>query len=173
MASTAETFTFVNMSEPKESMNEDLRRFVRSNAMRSYRRKQKQRAGKLSMAEASHIVQPSIDGHPHLLTDVSRRLGTSGQSLSKQEYHDWVAKPRGQSLNAPAFVQSISVCVNREGKEDQDPELATRRVRSIPGTKLSLSPKNLYGGGLDDAFDAYPIRGDPRYNSRMLSYCRC
>ena len=173
MTGQGETFTFINLSEPKEAMNEDLRKSVRSNAMRSYRRKQKQKAGKLSMPEASYIVQPSINDHLHLLTVASRQLGTREQSLSEQACHDGAEKYQSQSLNAPASVQSISVCVDGERKEDQDRRLATGRVQSIPGTQRLLSPKNLSGGGLDDLFDAYPIRGDPRYVSRMLSHCMC
>ena len=109
-------FLFVNLSEPKEGKNEDLRRFVRSNAMRSYRQKQKQKAENSSTPEASHIVQLPISDQLHLLPVASRRLGTGGLSLSEQGYHEWVAKPQSVSLNDPALVQSSSVFVDREGK---------------------------------------------------------
>ncbi len=158
MTNQAEAFSFVNMSEPKEGKNEDLRRFVRSNAMRSYRQKQKQKAGKPSMPKASSIVQPSINDHSRLLTVASRRRGISGQSLSKQGYHEWAANPQSEPLSPPALVQSISVSVDREGKEHQDPGLATSRVRSIPRTRLLLNQGKIPGGGLDDPSDAFPIR---------------
>ena len=148
MRSQAEAFQFVNLSMPKEGKNEDLRKLVRSKAMRSYRQKQKQKAGDPSMQEGS-------------------------RSSREQGFREWAAKPPNESLNAPALVQAISVCVDREGKEHQEPERATGRAPSIPGTKPLLNPGNLSGGGFDDPFDAYPIRGDPSYNSRMLYHCKC
>ena len=84
MKNQAEAFPFVNLSGPKEGKNEDLRRLVRSNAMRSYRQKQEQKAGNPSLPEASYIVQPSKNDRPHLLTVASQRLGTRRRSLSKQ-----------------------------------------------------------------------------------------
>ena len=173
MTSQAEAFQFVNLSVPKEGKNEDLRRLVRSNAMRSYRQKQKQKAGNPSMQEASHIVQPSMNDRPHLLTVASRQLGTSRRSLREQGYHEWAANPSSESLNAPALVRAVSVRVDREGKEHQEPGRATGCVRSIPGTEPLLNPGNLSGGGLDDPFNAYPIGGDPSYTSRLLYHCRC
>ena len=171
MTNQAKPFTFVNLSEPKEGKNEDLRRFVRSNAMRSYRQKQKQKAENPSTPEASHIVQLPIRDQPHLLPVASRRLGTGGLSLREQGYHEWAAKPQSVSLNDPALVQSISIFVDREGKKHQDPRLATSRARSIPRTELLMSPGNLSGSGLADPFDVYPIRGDLSYNSRLLNQC--
>ena len=173
MTNQAEAFPFVNLSEPKEGKNEDLRRLVRSNAMRNYRQKQRQKAGNPSLPEASYIVQPSKIDHPHLLTVASQRLGTSGRSLSEQGYHEWAVKPQSESLNAPALVQFTSISVDREGKEHQDSGHAISRVRSIQRTKLFLNPGEISGGGLDDPFDAFPIRGDPSYNSRLLNHCRC
>ena len=172
MTKQAEAFPFVNLSGPKEGKNEDLRRFVRSNAMRSYRQKQKQKAGNPPMPEASYIVQQSINDHPHLLTVASRPLGTSGQSLSEQGYHEWAAKFQSDSLNAPALIQSTSVCVDRKGQEHQDPGPATSCVWSIP-QKLFSSSGKISVRDLDDPFDAYPMRGDPSYNSRLLNHCRC
>ena len=148
MTSQAEAFQFVNLSVPKEGKNEDLRRLVRSKAMRSYRQKHKQKAESPSMQVAS-------------------------RSSREQGYHEWTAKRPSESLNAPALVQAVSVEVDREGKEHQEAGPATDRARSIPGTKPPLNPGSLSGGGFDDPFDVYPIHGDPSYNSRMLYHCRC
>ena len=97
----------------------------------------------------------------------------ASRSLREQGYHEWAAKRPSESLSAPALVQAVSVRVDHEGKEHQEPGRATDRARSIPGTKPPLNPGNLSGGGFDDPFDAYPIRGDPSYKSRMLYHCRC
>ena len=123
------------------------------------------------MPEASYVAQPSINDRPHLLTVASRQLETGGRSLREPGYHEWAANPQSESLNASASVQSISVRVHR--KEHHEPGRADSRVRSIPRTKLLLNPGNVSGGGLDDPFDAYPIHGDPSYNSRLLYHCRC
>ena len=173
MTNHAEAFPFVNLSEPKEGKNEDLRRLVRSNAMRSYRQKQKQKAENPSTPEAPYILQPSINDHPHLLTVAYGPLGTSGRSLSEQGYHKGAVNPQSESLNAPALAYSTLVCAHREGIDDQEPGRAISRIRSIPRTKLLLNLGNLSGGGLDDPFDAYPIRGDPSHNSRLLNHCKC
>lgn len=173
MTNQAEPFPFVNLSEPKEGKNKDLRKLVRSNAMRNYRQKQKQKAEDPSTPETSHIVQLPIKDQPHLLTVASQRLGTSGLFLREQGYHEWAANPESISLDNPALNQSISVFVDREGKNHKDPGLATSRVGSIPRTQVSLSSRNLSGGGLDDPFDVLPIRGDRSHNSHLLNHCRC
>jgi len=41
MGSKSDTFTFINFSEPSQSKDGNLRKFVRSNAMRKYRQKEK------------------------------------------------------------------------------------------------------------------------------------
>ena len=173
MTNQAKHFTFVNLSEPKEGKNEDLRKFVRSNAMRSYRQKQRQEAENTSTSEASHIVQLPISDQPHLSPVTSRRLGTGGLSLREQRYHESAVRPQSVSLNDTALVQSISVFVGRKGKKHQDPRLATSRARSIPRTELLMSPGIISGGGLADPFDVCPIRGDPSYNCRLLNHCGC
>lgn len=173
MTNQAEPFPFVNLSEPKEGKNKDLRKLVRSTAMRSYRQKQKHKAQNPSTPETSRIVHLPINDQPHFLTVVSRGLGTSGASLNKPGYFEWEASPLSEPLNDSALGQSFPVCVDREGKEQKDPGLATSRVRYIPRTKLLLSPRNLSGGGLDDPFDVLPIPGDRSYNSHLLNHCRC
>ncbi len=59
---SAEDWTFVNLSEPKQSKDKNLRQFVRSNAMRDYRQKKKldktrnrSRPGDIA---AAHAVTP-------------------------------------------------------------------------------------------------------------------
>ena len=173
MTNQAEAFRFVNLSEPKEGKNEDLRKLVRSNAMRNYRQKQKQKAESPSMPETSHTVQLPMNDQPQFVAIASRRLGTGRLSLRGQGYHEWAANPQSVSMNDPALVQAITVFADREGKEHQDPGLATSRVRSIPRTELSLSSRSLSGGGLDDPFDVLPIHGDRSHNSHLLNHCRC
>lgn len=172
MTNQAEPFPFVNLSEPKEGKNKDLRKLVRSNAMRSYRQKQKQKAENASMPETSHIVHLPINDQPHFLTVASRVLGTSGASLIEPRYLEWVVGPQSEPPNDPALGQSILVYVDREAKEQQDQGPAPSRVRYDPGKKLLLSPRNVSGGGLDDPFDVLPIHGDSTYNSHLLNHCR-
>ena len=173
MTNQAEPFPFVNLSEPKEGKNEELRKLVRSNAMRSYRQKQKQKAMNPSTPQTSHIVHLPINDQPHYMTVASRGQGTSGASLNECGYLEWAAGPQSTSLNDPASGQSFQVSLNREGQEQQDSGLGISRVWYIPGTKLLLTPRNPSGGGLDDPFDVLPTRGDRSYNSRLLNHCRC
>ena len=73
MTNQAEPFPFINLSEPKEGRNEELRKLVRSTAMRSYRQKQKQKAVNPSTPQTSHIVHLPINDH--ILRDVRHITG--------------------------------------------------------------------------------------------------
>ena len=57
----AEGWTFVNLSEPNQSKDKSLRKFVRSNAMRDYRHKKKQNDSKHQRQPEDAIARQEVD----------------------------------------------------------------------------------------------------------------
>lgn len=85
------TFTFINLSEPKQGKNEDLRKLIRSNAMRSYRRKQKQKqkAVKFQMQNGPITAPLREKDRPRLSPDASEQLELSQLSQLQNSRSDW------------------------------------------------------------------------------------
>lgn len=81
-AQPAEAWAFVNVSEPKQSKDNSLRKLVRSNAMRDYRQKKKQSQGRsqkqIGNTPARHQVSDSSHSRTPTLPIVTRNGDDGG-----------------------------------------------------------------------------------------------
>ena len=167
------TFTFINLSEPKQGKDEDLRKFVRSNAMRSYRRKQKQKAINFYMQKGPRTAPPQEKDRPRLSPDASEQLEPSQLSQLQDVRSDWPEDWDMSLLEAQQLLLPGSESIAERDDQDHDYLLFTHCGEPfIARPKLALSSSKLFGDGLNDPFNAYPIGGCPRYNSYVLNHCK-
>lgn len=160
-------FTFINVSEPEQSKDENLRKFVRSHAMRTYRRNEKQKA--VSEREQDKDLKVQKDGCPHV-------------EVLTEGYNDWPAGWEGAIADAQALIQPSSQPLRSgEAESDSDllgsacghPDCNENQCKFLPHPKCpKSSPKKLLGDGMSDPFDVYPSAGCPRYNSYVLHHCK-
>ena len=169
------TFTFINLSEPKQGKDEDLRKLIRSNAMRSYRwkQKQKQKAVKFQMRKGPITAPLREKDRPRLLPDASEQLELSQLSQLQNSRSDWPEDSDMSLLEAQQLSLPESESIAERDDQNHDYLLFTHCGEPfIARPKLALSSHKLFGDGLNDPFNVYPIGGCPRYNSYVLNHCK-
>ena len=167
---------FVNLSESRQGKDADLRKLVRVNAMRDYRRRQKQRQS-ASIDHTSHKTPttqfPSAPKPPAGTLEVQPADDTDDALLHKA-FSGW---PREFEQELMEF-QAISVLLGRvraPGKQERDSHLDAL-ASSVPWqsprrTSVNVSPISILGGGNKDPFNTYPMSGWSR-RSELLDHCK-
>lgn len=119
----AEGWTFVNLSEPKQSKDKSLRQFVRSHAMRDYRQRKKQ-------IKTKHQRQPGSTTARHEIS-LSSLIPKSTIPISAQNDDD-----------GGCFIS----CGHAECVHDR--RYSSSKVRSSPKQLLGDSPIDLFDASL-------------------------
>ena len=134
-------WAFVNLSEPKQSKDEKLRMFVRSNAMRDYCRKKK----KKTKRDTKHQSE---------LGDPPTRYEVYGSSpLTNSSLPTWVHDDNyGGCCTSYCHAECAHDCI-------------------YSSSRLLSSPIQRLGDGGTDPFDASPMRGNLRYKGYVLNHC--
>ena len=162
-------FTFINVSQPTQSKDASLRRVVRSNAMRTYRQKQKQRQKAILRRAQQAFLENEERGCPQ-------------PSLTTERQLDWPTVWHDPVEEIQIVLQSDTDPL--EMRDTQGDERSSTPARGHSGWietgPLSLLPlqepvamslKKLIGDGMRDPFNVYPSGGCPYYNSYMLNHC--
>lgn len=160
-------FTFINLSEPKQSKDESLRRFVRSNAMRNYRQKEKQKAIITEPQEAS--LKFGGTAYPHLSRTVK---------LHNEEPIDWEASVTETHILLQPASQQLEMR-DTQGEECSPisgcghsccNDTGCNSCLPLQGSAM-INPSRLIGDDMSNPFNVYPSGGSPRYNSYLLNHC--
>ena len=154
-------FAFINLSEPNQSKDESLRKFVRSNAMCDFRQRQKQMAVTRRSQQASSKNEGSGFGHLSLTAKSHGHRPTGcGDSIEEaQNAVQTMAQPLGED-NSPRRA-----CNHVHCNENRCYLLQPLQEPTV------ISPKKLIGDGMSDPFNGYPTSGCPRYYSYLLNHC--
>ena len=167
---------FVNLSESRQGKDADLRKLVRVNAMRDYRRRQKQRQS-ASIDHTSHKIPttqfPSAPQPPAGTREVQPADDTDDALL-----HEVLSGWPGELEQELVEFQAISVPLGR-ARAPRKQERNSHRdalASSVPGrsprrTSVNVSPISILGGGNKDPFNMYPMSGWSRY-SELLDHCK-
>jgi len=169
MSSLSEKFTFINVSGPNQGKDENLRKVVRSNAMIKYRQKEKQKAIKQHRRET---VQKTVAEDSLATPPASEPWGPMGPSDNwpHNTCNDWPPEWKKALSETQTMVQpSVQPLEDRRARKS-----VTFTALSVSMFEKSLvsSPRSIFGGGVDEPFDAYPIGGFSRYNSYVLHHCK-
>ena len=149
------TWKFVNISQLDRNNNAELRRFIRANAMRHYRKEQRERKRKLE--------------HHRGLRKRSTPLEKS-KVLSKESDGLLMKPHRGcQSL------QPVAMCVRKDAKSRYEGE---GRKSPCPYSDSALehptlpnSPYTRLGNGDSDPFNSLPVHDSP-LDLEIFHYCK-
>ena len=173
---------FVNLSEMQHAKDPELRKLVRVNAMRHYRRSQPKRRD-MPAHEAHSATNPRCRTMTSELSpcatldlceeDRDDELSLQDESLSWPSQWDqqlreaqgtcdsWPPPPGSESLRQPASSNGEGTLSSSDSKSMvASPILAPRR-----------SPMFLLGSGNSDPFNSFPIRDNPR-SSELLYHCK-
>ncbi len=160
----ASGLTFINISEPKQSKDESLRRSVRSNAIRNHWQKEKQKSSTRRSRKA--FLGKGETGCPLLA------LTAKGHNISPTGWEDPV-------VEAQTFLQTANQPLEPRDAQDNKCRPAcghsgcheSRRISLTPLQQpVAVSPKGLIGDGMSDPFNVYPSGSCPHYNSYLLNH---
>lgn len=155
----ASGFTFINLSEPvKQSKDKDLRKVVRSNAMRAYRQAMKQTA----------VKERSSNTDSDREDDNDMSLVVGNEELCD---HSMERRPKPQQNCSCALgmrgFQSLSRCMGvRCARIDCD-----LGKTSGAGEPSTVDPLMYIGDCITDPFNTFPSSGKPQYISKTLDHC--
>ena len=161
----ASGLTFINISEPKQSKDESLRRSVRSNAMRTHWQKEKQKSS-TRRARKAYLENGEIG--PPLLA-----LTAKGHDISPTGWDDPVVETRTFLQTAYQPLETRDAQDNKCWPACGHPGCNESRRISLPPLQqpVAISPKGLIGDGMSDPFNVYPSGSCLRYNSYLLNHC--
>ena len=164
--STAE-FTFINLSEPKQSRDKTLKKIVRSNAMRTYRQMEKQKA----------IIERSQ--RARLDTDNSK---SPVLSIDTENHRDWPAQGGLARIDTPDASQLKTRPLGLETSRDSRRSFSSSHdhadsdnnddVQWLTKRELNLRPHPLIENSRGDPFNVYPSVSSPKYNDYVLNHCK-
>lgn len=182
---SSDCWVFVNVGEPKEAKNEEVRRMVRVKAARANRRRQRgrqrgrQRERQLKIlaregeesgkAKASAVAV--MKGYPN--TTAWRYHGTPHLPSDKQVLSDELETIRLAELASEAnlgllYVGGTSVIEpgrRRHAGDEHDLDSCSLKASNVPNP-ITLA------GGMVDPFDTFPIGGSAQYKNRLLNHCK-
>ena len=175
MQATPNEWQFINLNQPKESKNEDVRRVIRANAQRDFRRKQRQ--------QAIHKHRKSL----------SNGTSTSNQSAELFRTPDGAQREEGQVLWHAALGEPLAEL------QELTPYELSNRTETIPNPDCTaalwppysalgngtsednshsgdsyrpVSPKTPLDPASVDPFNALPVQADTKYHSYILHHCK-
>ena len=171
-----DAWQFVNLSESRQGKDADLRKLVRVNAMRDYRRRQKQRQS-ASTDHTSHNTPttqfPSAPQPPAGTREVQPGDDTD-DALLREAFSGWPGELEQELVE----FQAISVPLGRvraPGKQERDSHRDASASfvpkRSPRHTSVNVSPISILGSGNKDPFNMYPVSGWSR-RSELLDHCK-
>ena len=165
-------YTFINFSEPSQSQDQDLKKFIRSNAMRKYRQKAKQKAIALHRRVPLQEVKSNRSTPRSSEREVESR--ESDYELAVQDA--WTGWPQQwkESLSEAKvmFRDEFQPHDGSESDNEMEVPIATKKPKLwIARQSLASNLKEIPRGGLE--CNMFPIGGCPRYNSKILQHCTC
>lgn len=166
---------FVNISESKQATDADLRKVVRVNAMRDYRRREKHRLMSTPPPKLNcYRKVPAVLSNPAALRaeaddDDSMWL----QSASNGWPSEWEqALSQVESTMSASFpLRTRPVQANTAAESDENINDTLCNKQSSVWQHNGASPILMLGSGNKDPFNSYPIRNGPRH-SELLSHCK-
>ena len=155
------------MSDPDQCKDGSLRRFIRSNAMRTHRRKEKEKAI-LERAQKDVLTNRGNEC-PYL-------------ALTAKDHNDILPGSEDSVVRTQTLLPAATEPLVMRDAYGDKPSLKSlsghstcndrARKSSLPLQEPVISnPKRLIGDGMSDPFNAYPSSGYPTYNSYMLNHC--
>ena len=151
--------TFINLSGPKQSKDKNLKKIVRSSAMRSYRQTEKQKA----VTKREYRIKPHTSNSDHanncndeLAVQEPVRIATKKMS----ERESGSSMVRVTEKNRPASPMKRRPDHNKNG---------TLGRRDMVHQGQLLQTTRISGRG--DPFNAYPSRDSPLYNDYCMHHC--
>ena len=164
---SAAGFTFINLSEPRQSKDKDLKKIVRSNAMRTYRQMEKKKAiveraqkAKLDRGGSeSPLSSPNAESFNDWPVErESIRIDTQNSSRAE-------AQPLGLRVSHGSSRSLQPACGHTECNESG---CVGRMIRQDVGR----GPQALIGNSVADPFDIYPGGHSTQYNDYVLHHCK-
>lgn len=164
-AQSAEIFSFINVSDPSQSRHKDIRKLVRSNAMRDFREKKRRVA-----SERAQSNNRTLAAEPH-----------SPLLQSIEGYND---PPSHRQHNVPGpniLQQALGSLPEREEAEDDSYDYSQfdRNHPGFDGDGLELFPMNNQlmicknpGASLSDPFQSYPGTTRPSCRQYEMNQCK-
>lgn len=164
-AQSAEIFSFINVSDPSQSRHQDIRKLVRSNAMRDFREKKRRVASERAQSD-------------------NRTLAAKAHSPPLQSIEGYNDPPSDRQHNIPGpktLKQALGLLPEREEAEDDnyDHSQFDRNHSDFDGDGLELFPMNNQlmicknpGASLSDPFQCYPGTASPWCRQYEINQCR-
>lgn len=161
-------FTFINLSEPKQSKDRDVKKIVRSNAMRTYHQMTKQKAIQ-ERAQKAQFVNSEDWESPSLV-------------LAAGEHSDWPIEHEAAQLEVHASTPANSQVLRLWPLEDPYHSLGVpcdhadcndgRCKGLLAGQASGADPQAHIGNCKTDPFNMFPFDCNPHYLSYVLNHCK-
>ena len=172
MRNASGEWQFINLNRPKQSKDKEVRRVVRSNAQRDFRRKQRQSgAAKHRNLSSSNLPADSepispIDATGGAQEDDEERacsteLGNLLAELRVTEFSN-----RNQAVLAASRETATQTLVSVQTEADSEDG------GQYGGDYWPNSPNTVVGATPFDPFNTLPVEGDTRFNSFVMHHCK-
>ncbi len=160
----AAEFTFINLSEPKQSKDKDLKKIVRSNAMRSFRQSERQKAvlkrtQKVVLHAGSCDIPLPFRGNDRDNDLLAYRNSAQVDAQDPPHLSTQLLLPQDFQKDNHSLRQSTDSSENG-------------CINSLVRQEPPISPQALVGNGMGDPFNVYPSRDSSRYNDYVLNHCK-
>lgn len=174
---------FINTSESKPATDPELRRIVRVNAMRSYRKRQKEIREECrelpSLGKHSQPCPSSTGSQNPSISSCGKEINEVSW-LADDDYHwptEW-DRLLSEAQRTCIYLSPLSIPgelpqlqhVSRDDDRD-DTNYAGSRKPIVGAPALTISPHLPDGCSNEDSFDSYPIKGQPQI-SELLYHCK-
>ena len=174
MQGTLNEWKFINLNQPKESKNEEVRRVIRANAQRDFRRKQRR--------DAVNKHRKSLSNGTSTNNLSAELIESSGGASQEQQQVLWHAGLE----ELPATLQDVTSnksSSSREAIPDTDrtaafwaPKSALTGETSKDDPRSSdsywrIGPTTTLDAVSVDPFNVLPVQAETRYHSYVLHHC--
>ena len=162
---------FVNLGPSKQGKEPDIKKLVRQNAMRDYRRKEKGRlaiACSRSAAKKSLEPQASYPTTSIVFPDISQPSSDTGEWETTST---WSANLADRTVDSSSSVVTLAQDVSSNETSDEGLMNIPSSHKSFRASSYENSPLVVLGSGDHDPFDIFPVSG--RFEcSRLLHHCQ-
>ena len=178
----AGAWQFVNSHQSDASKDAEVRKLVRVNAMRHYRKGQRERRQHDQPKAAVDILDPLPDpaymylGRPHLQS-CQEKLTKYDESPWLIDLYEWpndwerlLKEVRVAMKNLTPTGHDKMLLLNAM-ETDLERDIALRRKVSETKENLAVDPQPYIGNGSSDPFDSFPIKEAPT-DSEYLFHCK-
>lgn len=172
------SWQFVNITESRQAKDSELRKIVRVNAMRHYRRGVKQESGHPLKTKSK--LKSQYEGQPHKPVHAALSKPAQSEGVCLPIATDCCQLSMGpgkvpirSQATFTAAIPSAPAEIEMEPVNETDASANEfRRDKSVVALSRTSASPLMLGSGNKDPFDSYPIKGCPKH-AELLNHCKC